>query len=154
APPKNKQALQPFLILQTEPIKGAVETRVEHDLHLFDREADPPPHWQLKTTIKVKPILTGVDHFEISLQPGYELDKSSGNDSPDVVEEIMVDSQKRSAQLRLATKRLDEFSVRLYGTYPFLVDRQETSLELPRPLTWSVDRIVSGDRTPLMAASA
>jgi hypothetical protein len=143
---KPKQPGDALLTIQAEPLKGAVETRVTHQLQL-ETDAEGRPRWWATAKIDVTPVRTAVDRLELSLPADYEYDKDSGPDPVDIVEDVVVDAQKRSLTFKLAAKQNGPFAVKMKGFYVPPLDQQKVSLELPRPLTWQVERVSPIDRT-------
>lgn len=140
------QSVPPLLTLHLEPVKGYVETHMTHHLH-FEGDAEGAGRWQVKTQLEVTPIRTGVDHLEVSLPADYEYDKASGATPAELVEDVVIDRWKQTAQIKLAHKQTPgrSFTLTLPGSYPVRRGRQEASLELVRPLAWSVEHGVSSE---------
>jgi hypothetical protein len=140
APPNAKQSAPALLTAQVSAVKGAAEARVTHTLHLVESDAEGHPRWQVTTKVDVMPIRTAVDRLEVSLPADYEYDHEFGPEPADLVEDVVLDRQKQTAQVKLASKQVRPFSIKFKGSFMLPVDRQEASLELPRPLTWGVER--------------
>src|SRR5262249_39797185 len=60
------QVVPPLLTVQLESVKGAVETRVTHSLHLV-ANGDGLASWRETTRVEVTPIRTAVDQLEFSV---------------------------------------------------------------------------------------
>lgn len=140
APPEPPQPIPGLVTLKVETVKGAVETRVAQVLRLVQGEGEELTRWQLTTKIEVTPFRTPVDRLEITVPPGYEYDKEVGATPSEIVEDVVIDSQAHTGQIKLAQKQSRPFSVTLTGSYAVHSGRQEAVLELPRPLAWSLDR--------------
>jgi hypothetical protein len=141
-----RASLPPLLTLQLEAIKGAVETHVTQNLRL-EGDGERGLAWHLSTRLDVTPFRTAVDSLEVSLPAGYEYDKGRGAAPADLVEDVILDRSKQSAQIKLAHKQNLPFSVTLTGTYRLPAGQDETSLDLVRPLAWSVEHGVSTARS-------
>src|SRR5260370_1288004 len=70
----------------------------------------------------------------------------------ELVEDVVVDPQGKTVQVRLAQKQLRPFSVTLIGFYPrpagpaVKPGLEEATLDLPRPAAWGLDRGGEGER--------
>ncbi|HLJ98124.1 MAG TPA: hypothetical protein VKU02_33500 [Gemmataceae bacterium] len=142
------QFAPPLLTLQLESVKGAVETHVTQNLHL-EADAQGAAHWRATTRIELTPIRTGVDQLEVTLPADYEYDKAVGATPAEIVEDVVVDRTKQVAQIKLAQKQNRAFALTLPGSYPVREGRREASLELVRPLNWSVDHGAVNDAPSL-----
>src|SRR5260370_32749549 len=124
-------------------------------MRLRESDGRGRPQWRLTPTLEAKTSRTAVDHLVLSLPPNYEYDRQVGPVPADVVEMVTPDSQNQVLQIKLAQKQLRPFSFKLAGSYAVPRDSQEASLELPRPLKWSVERGAANDRpiTTVVAGS-
>ncbi len=139
--PSNPTQLAPALLsLQVETAKGAVETRVTHHLRLIESDSKSRSQWQLTTRMDITPIRAALDRLDVSLPPGYTYERQADADPAGVVEDIVPDRANHVAQIKLAQKQRRRFSVTLLGSYAQPPTALEASLELPRPLLWSVER--------------
>jgi hypothetical protein len=144
------RTVPPLLTLLVEAIKGAVETRVIQSLRL-EGDAEQA-HWQASTRIEVTPMRTAVDSLEIALPANYEYDQTAGAMPSQIVEDVILDRSKQTAQIKLAQSQIRPFTLTLAGCYPVPTGELETSLEFVRPLNWSVQHGVSNERqsTPIL----
>jgi hypothetical protein len=146
-PPANPaQPAAPLLTLQVEAVKGAVQTRLLHSLLLIEADGFSPARWRLTTRIEVTPIRTAVDRLELSLPADYEYDKQVGPAPAETVEDVTTDRDSKTIQIKLAQKQFRPFALTLVGSYDLHPDQLEAVLELPRPLTWGVERAAPADR--------
>src|SRR5205807_5666390 len=96
--------------------------------------------WRVTTKIEVTPARTGVDRLDLAVPPDYEYDRDVGATPVSVVEDVVLDPESRTAQVRLAQKQAGPFSVTLTGFYPrpkataARPGKEDTALELPRPV--------------------
>jgi hypothetical protein len=141
---KPSQPAPPLLTLQVEAVKGWVETHVTQSLHLKKDAADTL-RWQVTTQIKVTPIRTAVDRLELTLPAEYEYDKAIGPMPVEIVEDVVLDPSKQILQVKLAHKQNLPFVVTLAGWYRMAPGTEEVTLELVRPLRWSVEHGNSGE---------
>src|SRR5262249_25386283 len=141
APPS--QPMSPLLSFLVEPVKGEVETHVTQNLRLL-ANASGTLHWNATTRIEVTPIRTAVDRLEISLPADYEYDRTGGATRAEIVEDVILDPSKQTAQIKLAQKQIRPFSITLSGSYPVQPGQEDVFLELLRPLNWSVEHRTAG----------
>ncbi|HMC88091.1 MAG TPA: hypothetical protein VKI17_01020 [Gemmataceae bacterium] len=138
----------PFVTLQIEPVKGAVETRVTHTLRLIPPEGSTAGQWRLLTQLDVRPVRTAVDRIDLSLPPGYKFEDTIGPSSSELVEKVTSDQANQVLQIKLASKQSRPFLIKLPGFYLLQPAEQETALELPRPMAWSVEHEIQSGATP------
>jgi hypothetical protein len=141
---QSSQPVPPLLTLHVEAVKGWVETHVTQGLHL-EKDTAGTLRWQLTTQIKVTPIRTAVDRLDVSLPAEYEYDKGVGATPAEIVEDVVPDPLKQTTQVKLAHKQIRPFVVTLVGWFRTPASTEEASLDLVRPLTWSVERGSSGE---------
>ncbi|TMQ33503.1 MAG: hypothetical protein E6K70_12760, partial [Planctomycetota bacterium] len=134
----------PFVTLQTEPVKGAVETRVTHTLRLIPPEGSTAGQWRLLTQLDVRPVRTAVDRIDLALPPGYKFEDTIGPSPSELVEKVTSDQANQVLQIKLASKQSRPFLIKLPGVYPLQSAEQESALELPRPVAWSVEHEIQG----------
>lgn len=128
APAGPGQALPAPLDLEIETVKGVVETRTEHALQLQNGGL------QLATKIDATPIRAGTDHLEVRIPADYPFDREKGALPAELVQDVVIDPQKQTAQIKLAQKQFRPFSVTLPALIALPAGSQHVSLELPRPL--------------------
>jgi hypothetical protein len=152
-PPNAVQSVPALVVLDVEAVKGAVEARAAHTLRWLPGRPDERRGWRVVTRIDVTPARTAVDRLEVAVPADYEYDRDVGATPVSIVEDVTFDAANRTAQVRLAQKQAGPFSVTLTGFYPrpksggARPGREETTLELPRPAAWGLDR-GEGDRRP------
>jgi hypothetical protein len=143
----------PLLSIQAEAVKGAVETRVQHQLRWIEAEGESRPQWRLLTRIDVTPVRTALDHLEVALPANLEFDRQTGWTPLELIEAATVDPATHMLLIKLAQKQLRPFALTLTGSYSLAHEQQQAVLELPRPLTWSVERSGPPERIPPPAAA-
>ncbi len=150
-----KEATLPLapLEIETETIKGVVESTTHHTLKLT------PEGWLVATEIDVKAERDPVDRLEVELPADFEV---KAGPTP-LVEQQDVETRdvggKRIGIIRLSGKRTGAFKVTLTGVWPLPDDPKAgvVSLPLPRPFG-TIDRgggtlrfAVSDDKELLIA---
>lgn len=146
-----EQPPPPLLTLQIEAVKGAVETHVVQSFRL-ERDGEGSSRWQVSTRIEATPIRTAVDRLEVSLPADYEYDRAVGAVPAELVEDVVPDRSRHTAQVRLARKQNRPFVVTLAGSYPVQTGQEGAALELVRPLSWGVEHGVASEpqSTPVL----
>lgn len=125
------QPAQAPLEILVEEIKGIVEARVEHTLAVADQG------WRVTTRVLVTPVRTRVDHLDVELPVGFELDQDVGATPAELVDTVVVApglGKGRVARIRLVKEQTQPFAVTLPLLGPAGADARNEVLELPRPL--------------------
>src|SRR5262249_14192340 len=106
------------------------------------------------------PIRTAVDRLWVQLPPDYQFDREVGATPTELVEDVAIDPESRTAMIKLAQRQARAFSITLPGVYlrqngggksPAL---EEVALDLPRPVGWSRERSGEGERRPAVASGS
>jgi hypothetical protein len=123
-----------LLEVESEAVRGLLETRVNHLLRLQRGDGEAPWGWRVTTTVEATPVKTGVDHLEIALPPEYHYDEEVGVKPAALVRSVQLDSARRVLQIKLASEPLKLFSLSLEGNYPIEVgDERRATVMLPKP---------------------
>ncbi len=122
-----------LLDVEAEAVRGLVEARVSHDLHLT-RDATGARRWRLKTRIEATPVRSGVELVRVWLPPGFRYAPDSGSADP-AVRPAELDEKSNVLTFRLTGAESKAFTLTVEGDYPDAEpDAGRASLALPRPL--------------------
>lgn len=123
------QLPQPLLAFDVEPVKGAVEVKVDHLLQLTDEG------WRVSSRFDVNPVRTAVDALEMQIPPDYRFDPSVGASPAELIDDQpVVDVRRQVLVVRLTRRQSRPFSVTLPALYPVPAAGASFAPELPRLL--------------------
>lgn len=149
----NPSAVPAPVSLGIEAVKGVVEVRATHTVRLLDVTPEGHSRWGIGTRIEANPVRTGLDRIDVQLPVDFQLDRDVGATPAELVEDIVIDEASRIARIRLAERHSRPFTVAFSGTVRVAGDLgrsvpnvREVSMDLPRPLSWSLERSAEVDR--------